>query len=415
MNAPSPHATDPADCALVLTGGGARAAYQVGVLQALAALRRRAGQGRGPSPFGIIAGTSAGALNAAALACGADRFDAAVTRLARTWRGIHSAHVYRADALDAARAGARWLSLISLGWALARWGALQPRALLDNAPLRALLKAQVPLHRLAAMREAGHLRALAIAASGYTNGEHVTFCDTTHALPAIAHAQRREVRAAIGVEHLMASSAIPFVFPAAAIDTAGAGGYYGDGSMRQTAPLAPAIRLGARRILAVGAGRAHEPPDVPPDSATPGALPAYPSLALIAGHALSSIFLDSLLDDAARLERINRTLALVPPGQHADAPQRHVALLLITPSQRLDSLAARHTAELPRAMRALLAALGASSDQRDARSAALASYLLFEPGYTHALMRLGRADTLARQHEVCRFFGWPAPADAAPA
>ncbi|MDF1484658.1 patatin-like phospholipase family protein [Ramlibacter sp. H39-3-26] len=392
----------PPQTGLLLTGGGARAAYQVGVLEALSTLRREcAAQGAG-NPFPIIAGTSAGAINAAALACGADDFEHAVRRIARVWRNFHVQHVYRADSLSALRSGARWITLLSLGWALARWSRLRPRSLLDNAPLEQLLARMVPLARLPALIRQGHLRALAVTASSYTSGEHVTFFEAGERLEPWVRSQRHAVHTRITADHLMASSAIPFLFPAVALDLQGRPAYFGDGSMRQVAPIAPAIHLGAERVLVIGAGRMHEPHEA-------GALQAqasYPTLAQIAGHALSSIFLDTLSLDVERARRINQTLSLIPEEVRTRSALRPVELLVIAPSQRLDALAARHLGALPATVRALLGVLGVSIQNSDARGAALASYLLFEPGYTRELMALGRADTMRQREAVCRFFGW---------
>ena len=167
---------------LLLTGGGARAAYQMGVLEAIADLRQACGAGREPTPFPIITGTSAGAINAAALACGADDFDRTVRRIARVWRQFHAHQVYGADSLSVMRSGARWLTLVSLGWALARWRRLRPRSLLDNAPLEKLLAKMVPLMRLPRLIQKGHLTALAVTASSYSSGEHVTFYESAQAV-----------------------------------------------------------------------------------------------------------------------------------------------------------------------------------------------------------------------------------------
>ena len=390
---------------LLLTGGGARAAYQVGVLEALADLRNTCGEGHGPNPFPIITGTSAGAINAAALACGADNFDRAVRRIARVWRQFHAGQVYGADSLSVMRSGARWLSLLSMGWALARWRRMRPRSLLDNTPLEKLLVKMVPLVRMPRLIRKGHLTALAVTASSYTSGEHVTFFESATPVKPWVRSQRKAVSDRITHEHLLASSAIPFIFPAKSITVGERAEYFGDGSMRQSAPIAPVIHLGAERVVVIGAGRMHEPPS----DATKSPAASYPTLAQIAGHALSNIFLDALSVDIERVQRVNQTLSLIPAEARAKSNLRPIELLVIAPSQRLDAVAARHVGSLPTPVRTMLGALGVTSDMKDARGAALASYLLFESGYTQELMALGRADTLAMRAEVCQFFGWTDP------
>jgi NTE family protein len=387
---------------LLLTGGGARAAYQVGVLEAIADLRLACGAQHTGNPFPIITGTSAGALNAAALACGSDDFDLSVRRIVKVWQNFRADQVYRSDSLSVMRSGARWLTLLSIGWIVAKWRRVRPRSLLDNSPLHELLAQMVPLARLPQLIREGHVQALAITASSYSSGEHVTFFQGASHLKPWVRSQRFGVRDQITQEHLLASSAIPFVFPAMALQLNGHVEYFGDGSMRQSAPIAGAIHLGARRVLVVGAGRMHEPK-------LPGAEQVanhYPSLAQIAGHTLSNIFLDALAVDVERMRRINRTLSLIPlEAQHA-SPLRPIELLVISPSQRLDEVAARHIDSLPVAVRTLLGGLGVSSKASDVKGAALASYLLFESGYTRELMALGYADTLAQSDEVRNFFGW---------
>ena len=396
---------------LLLTGGGARAAYQVGVLEAIADLRLACGAGDEPNPFPIITGTSAGAINASALACGADNFDATVRLIARTWRNFHAGEVYRADHLSMLRSGATWMTLLSLGWILAKFRRIKPKSLLDNAPLSDLLQRLVPLDRLPELVRLGHMQALAVTASSYGTGDHVTFFEGDKRIMPWVRTQRFSVRDRITHAHLLASSAIPFVFPATELPINGHTEYFGDGSMRQSAPVAPAIHLGADRVLVVGAGRMHEPKE----EAHLHATTSYPSIAQIAGHALSNIFLDALAVDVERVRRINQTIALVPAELRKASALKPIELLVIAPSQRLDAVASRHIAELPHAVRTMLGGVGVSSAKADVKGAALASYLLFESGYTRELMALGYADVQKQRMEVLKFFGWEHPEAHAPA
>lgn len=380
---------------LILTGGGARAAYQVGVLQAISQMLWEAGWPPARNPFDIICGTSAGAINATALACRADNFGEGVQQLLDVWENFRVEQVYRADSLGVLRSGARWLSILSFGWLLRKWRAAPPTSLLDNTPLAGLLHRMLDLPRLDAALADGLLHAVAVNASSYTGGQHVTFFQCADEVAPWVRTARTAQRDQIGVEHLLASSAIPFIFPAVPLYLDGQQEYCGDGSMRQLAPISPAIHLGATRVLVVGAGRMHEPRHAAPQQAR------YPTLAQIAGHAMSSIFLDSLAVDIERLTRINATLSMLAPQALARSPLRPVELLVIAPSERLDDIAARHTASLPAPVRILLSGIGAT----ETRGAALASYLLFEAGYTRELIRLGQRDTLARKADVLAFFG----------
>lgn len=385
---------------LVLMGGGARAAYQVGVLKAIAHLLRDVRRGldptiaQGQNPFPVIVGTSAGAINAAALACRTDNFQEAVAQLVHVWENFHAEHVYRSDLLGVVRTGARWLSLLSLGWMVRRSLQLRPKSLLDNAPLAGLIDSMIDSERLQAALDGGHLRALAVTASGYGSGRHVTFYQSLNDYQFAARLQREYVHTKIATAHLLASSAIPFVFPAVPLTVGNSAEHYGDGSMRQINPISPALHMGAERVLVIGAGQLGQPGvlrQVDPR--------AYPSLAQIAGHAMASIFLDSLASDIERLEKMNRIAAELSPAQRRVLNLRVVESLVIAPSERLDGIAAQYLSCLPRPVRALLEVLGANRGN----GAALACYLMFESPYTRVLIDLGFNDTLARKEEVLDF------------
>ncbi len=395
---------------LVLMGGGARAAYQVGVLKGVAAVLRELrrdhdpGVERGHNPFPIIVGTSAGAINAAALAAHADDFQQAVARLVHVWENIHAEQVYRSDVLGVVRSGARWLTLLSIGWMVRRSMRLRPRSLLDNEPLAGLIDSVIDPALLQQALERGYLRALAVTASGYSSGRHVTFYQAlnNHQFP--ARLQREYVHARIARQHLLASSAIPFVFPAVPLAFGATTEHYGDGSMRQVSPISPALQLGAERVLVVGAGQLGQPGVL--RQVDPA---AYPSLAQIAGHALASIFLDALASDIERLERMNRIAEEMTSAQRRTLDLRVVSSLVISPSERLDGIAAQHMRCLPRPVRALLEGLGAAQGN----GAALASYLMFEAPYTRVLIDLGFEDTMSRRQAVIDFLTEPSEPESA--
>ena len=367
---------------LILTGGGARAAYQVGVLLAVAKLGNHSRR----NPFPILCGTSAGAINAASIACLADHFTRAVTILTEVWRSMRAGDIYRADTFGIGLSSARWLSLLALGWLFRR----PPASLLDNAPLRTLLTRHLDFSGIERAIARGALHAVCISASGYESGQNISFFQAHPAAQPWRRVQRLGIPARIGINHLLASSAIPFVFPATRIHRE----FFGDGSMRQLAPISPAIHLGAERILIVGASHGDEQPERRRTDDPP-------TLAQIAGHVLSSIFLDSLAGDIERLQRINETLASIPAEARAqpDLPLRPIKTLVIAPSEPLGRLAAEHASALPWAVKAMLRGIGAMNRN----GGALTSYLLFEKPYTQALIDLGYADTLARATEVGDF------------
>ncbi len=366
---------------LVLTGGGARAAYQVGVVKAVRDILGNPAQ----NPFPILCGTSAGAINVATLAVLADDFSRGVATLLEFWEHMRCENIYRTVPWHIMRTGARWLGAMML---LSRHN---PVSLLDNAPLREMLERNLSFERIQTHIDSGALYAVCVTASGYTSGQSVSFFQGGSGLEGWERNQRIGAAVSLKLEYLLASAALPFIFPAVKVHRE----YFGDGSMRQIAPVSPALHLGADRVLIVGTGR-QTMDDARARSNT------YPSLAQIAGHALNSIFLDSLMVDIERLERINRTVKLISPDKLGDSQLqlRPVKVLFITPSQPIERIAARFLHELPRTVRFVLRPTGALN-----RSGSnLASYLLFEESFCRALIDLGYKDTAAREAEVREFF-----------
>jgi len=402
MNNPdvSSHPATIPSTALILGGGGARAAYQVGVLDAMRQVLCELNNGDCPLPFKVLCGTSAGAINATALASHAASFDTGIDKLLHVWRGFRPDQVYRTDLKGALLNAGHWFSALSMGWLIKE----APRSLFDNRPLRQLLEQHIDFHSIDTAIARGHLEALAISTSSYSSGRHVTFYQSHHPIKPWTRSRRLAARTTIGVDHLMASSAIPFVFPATRLQIDQTSGFFGDGAMRQNAPISPAIHLGARRIVVIGAGQVEENSGDSPSMDTDNQS-EYPGLGQIGGHVMASIFLDGMASDVERLERINRTLNIMTTEQQQQTGLKPMDLLSITPSVRLDSLAEPFIRNLPATTRSALRILGATGP----RGVGLSSYLLFDRQYTRALIALGQHDGLARSAEIARFFAGTIP------
>lgn len=369
--------------ALVLSGGGARAAYQAGVLRGLVDLGV-APSGR--SGFEVLVGASAGAINAGVLAASADRFGEGVNRLEHVWGTITAEHVFRTDLRSLGEIGFRWMRDLSFGGLLRH---TSPKSLLDTAPLRDLLAAHIAFDHIGANVACGALRALAILATNLYTADGVVF---VQGLPDIALWQRGRwsiERAHIGVDHLMASGAIPIFFPTVEIE----GRHFGDGSVRNTAPLSVAINLGADRIVAIGVSHGH-PPETPGSVRHAGP----PSVAQVAASLLDAVLLDAIQVDVEHSARVNRGVVAVG-GDAGTQPFRWIEVLWLAPSRSIGAIAAEHVDGIPAVVRFLMRGLGG-----DESTIELASYLLFDATFCTRLMELGRADVAARAGEICAFF-----------
>lgn len=369
---------------LILTGGGARAAYQVGVLKAIAEFLPY----RTRMPFDVVCGTSAGALNAVTLVVNARHFRKGVRYLHNIWNNAHINEIYRSDVIGVAANSGRWL----MGLALSVLGSSRYNrvSLLDNRPMRTFLERTLPCELIQQNIDDGLVHAVSVTASGYGSGHSVTFYQGAPDIKPWKRARRLGVPTQISIQHMLASSAIPFMFPAVHVNRE----FFGDGSMRQIAPISSALHLGAERVLVVGVG--HDPLE---ERQKRSKIDSYPSLAEIAGHALDSIFIDGLEVDLERLHRINRTIGMIPEELRGNVNLQHVEALVITPSQPLEKVAERHIANLPWTIRLLLRLVGVMRGS----GANLVSYLLFDRHYCRALIDLGYQDALKRRDEILSF------------
>lgn len=373
---------DKVSTALVMPGGGARGAFQVGVLKAIAEIMPR---GR-PNPFSVISGTSAGAVNSVVLASRSHKFRTAVAELERVWGHFRCHHVYKTDHLTMLKSSLHWMASLILGG----WLVGTPRSLLDNSPLRALLSDNVHFPRIRDGIDAGHLDAVAVTAAGYASARSTTFFEGCSRLDGWERTRRLGKQIDLHLDHLMASIAVPMIFPPVRIGNE----YFGDGAMRQATPLSPAVHLGADRILVIGVR--DETGEIVPDE--PG---DPPNFAQIAGYMLDALFMDGLYSDLERMTRINEMLDAAPPegDRRGGRPYRPVDTMLIVPSEDLRGIAYKHRAELPFAIRALLRGVGGSSPSENR----LLSFLLFEKAYTRELIDLGYRDAMKVKDELLDF------------
>jgi NTE family protein len=368
--------------ALVLPGGGARGAFQVGVLKALAEIMPKTS----PNPFAVISGTSAGAVNSVVLASKAEHFRSAVAELEQVWAHFRCHQVYKTDHLTMLKSSLHWLSSIVLGG----WLVGTPKSLLDNAPLRVLLSRNVRFGRIQQAIDNNHLKAVAVTAAGYDSSRSTTFFEGADELRDWDRTRRLGQRTRLNLDHVMASIAVPMIFPPQEIGNE----YFGDGAMRQATPLSPAVHLGAERILVIGIR------DEAGDSA-PTSLGSPPSFAKIAGYMLDTLFMDGLYSDLERITRINELIDSVPEQHRSGtiARMRPIDTMLIVPSEDLREIAYRHRRELPVAIRALLRGM---AGKKSAESRLL-SFLLFEKAYTRELIALGHRDAMKVKDQLLDF------------
>lgn len=368
--------------ALILTGGGARAAYQVGVLSAISKFSPR----HHPVPFPIICGTSAGAINATALACYASCFQLGVKKLEWVWNSLKTDRIYHSDPL---RVSSHIISGI-LGSFQADYANKTARSLLNNTPLRKLLSNVVDYNRIDNNIVKGDLSALSITASSYSNGNSISFYQSNDTIKPWFRAKRSGIPTQINSDHLLASAAIPLIFPSMKIKR----NHFGDGSIHQLSPLSPAIHLGGEKLFIVGVEQPKESIHVNENNPHP------PSTATIAGHLLDGIFSDTLQSDLERMTRVNKTLSLITNDRRKNNEGlKNIESLVLNPSHNFNSMAVEYYHELPYTIRLLLRSIGVTNNSESS----ILSYLLFDKAYCKQLIKLGFEDALEQESKIRHF------------
>jgi len=363
---------------LLLSGGGARAAYQVGVLKAISELCPKDEE----MPFKIISGTSAGSINAIALASHNGNFAESVSRMHSVWSNFEVNHVFKADPKSLIIRMLRWFTSRILPFGL---GGKAPTSILDNSPLRQLLSKQIDFSQISKQIISGKLDAISLNATSYSTGESITFYESHDNIDTWERAYRKGVEQRITLDMLMASSSIPLVFPPVKID----GHYYGDGSMRQNTPLSPLVHFKAEKIMIIGVRKEAK-------RNTPNAVQGPPSIAQISGFVLDTLFLNSLDSDIERLTRVNKLVKQNPKHNSRFHPIEH---FIIAPSEDISLIADKKFNTLPFSFRSALKFLGIYKSG----GKGLTSYLMFNKEFCNALIDLGYKDAINRKEEIKKF------------
>ena len=362
---------------LVLPGGGARAAYQVGVLKAISELIPDS------NPFSIISGTSAGAINASLLASRSQSLKEAVEVLSGVWCNFKTNKVYRTETTVMLKSIFQWLLTVSSGGVLVK----NPKSLLDNSPLRQLLEDTINLEGIKNNIDKGNLDAFAITAASYSSKKSVTFFQSEEDDIDWERFLRVGVKTDILIDHLMASIALPLIFPAVKINNE----YFGDGAMRQATPLSPAIRLGAEKLLIINTDSKS-----PNNQLTDNQI--YPSIGEVGGYMLDALFTGGLLSDLERLDRINQIIENSGNNsvQTSNKKMKHLDYCVISPSKDIKKIAKEHYKDVPYSIKLLMKGLGLKNREESE----LLSFLLFESSFTSSLIQLGFEDGMTKQSEI---------------